>query len=177
MTIKCPACHNGLTERTVGSINVDVCEGGCGGIWFDNHELKKVDNARESSGEALLDIERNGAAGASANGKRMCPRCDDQPMMQHFASPQKEVEVDECPGCGGTWLDCGELALIRAQFASEDERRKAFDAYFKTVFGEELARMEAESQANAAKAQRFARMFRFICPSAYVPGKQSWGAF
>ncbi len=37
--------------------------------------------------------------------------------------------------------------------------------------------MRAESEENALKAQRFARMFRFICPSYYVPGKQLWGAF
>ena len=33
--MKCPACFNQVTEMQVGSLVVDVCDGGCGGIWFD----------------------------------------------------------------------------------------------------------------------------------------------
>ena len=39
--MNCPACGNVLKEMTVSDISVDVCQGGCGGIWFDNFELKK----------------------------------------------------------------------------------------------------------------------------------------
>ena len=55
----CPVCGRTLGRRTVGGLRVDVCEGGCGGIWFDQFELKKVDESSESAGEALLDIERD----------------------------------------------------------------------------------------------------------------------
>jgi hypothetical protein len=44
---------------TVEGISLDVCRGGCGGIWFDRYELMKVDESRESAGKALLDIERD----------------------------------------------------------------------------------------------------------------------
>ncbi len=37
--------------------------------------------------------------------------------------------------------------------------------------------MGAENEENLQKAQRIARMLRFICPSYYIPGEQSWGAF
>jgi uncharacterized protein len=37
--MKCPACFNELTQLQVGSLVVDVCQGGCGGIWFDAFEL------------------------------------------------------------------------------------------------------------------------------------------
>ncbi|MHC4128909.1 MAG: TFIIB-type zinc ribbon-containing protein [Planctomycetota bacterium] len=40
--MNCPVCENSLAEKTVESITVDVCEGGCGGIWFDNYEFEKV---------------------------------------------------------------------------------------------------------------------------------------
>jgi uncharacterized protein len=46
---------------TVGSVTVDACRGGCGGLWFDRYELMKVDEADESAGEELLDIERDPA--------------------------------------------------------------------------------------------------------------------
>ena len=45
------------------------------------------------------------------------------------------------------------------------------------MFDGTLAKEAAASQAELAKAQRFAHAFRFICPSYYIPGKQDWGAF
>ena len=38
-----PGVRRTLTQKLVGDLSVDVCEGGCGGIWFDHFELKKVD--------------------------------------------------------------------------------------------------------------------------------------
>lgn len=175
--MKCPACGNALQKMTVGDITVDICKGGCGGAWFDAFEVKKVDEAHESAGEALLDVERDESITVDHTEKRMCPQCEDATMMRHFFSVKREVEVDECPGCAGFWLDFGELRKIRDQFSSEEERGKATDAYFSQVFGGELAKMRAESQEKLERVRKIARIFRFICPSYYVPGKQEWGAF
>ena len=38
----CPACKQPLREKSVGEFTVDVCYGGCGGIWFDANELERV---------------------------------------------------------------------------------------------------------------------------------------
>ena len=54
--MKCPACYNELTPRRAGQITVDVCDGGCGGIWFDNFELKRVD---AGDAAALAEIWRD----------------------------------------------------------------------------------------------------------------------
>ena len=48
-----------LTARKVGELTVDVCDGGCGGVWFDNFELQKVDESHEAAGESLLAIEKD----------------------------------------------------------------------------------------------------------------------
>ncbi len=175
--MNCPACGKTLQEKTVGDITVDVCEGGCGGIWFDNYELEKVDEAHEAAGEALLDVQRAKATGVDYSQKWKCPKCSDQPMKTHFVSVKRQVEVDECPACGGFWLDCGELAAIRTQFASEKERNAAAEKYFTNVFGDDIEKMRAASQEKLANARKIAKMFRFICPSHYIPGKQAWGAF
>ena len=175
--MKCPACNRALTETTVGSIKVDVCKHGCGGIWFDSLELLKVDNAIESAGETLLEVGRDPSTRIDPELERKCLRCEDQPMIRHFASTKQEVELDECYTCGGIWLDAGELGRIHSQYATRQERDQAFRAYFDAVFGEELEGLRAESQESELKAQRFARMFRFLCPSYYLPGKQSWGSF
>ena len=173
----CPACDRKLKSVTTHNITVDVCEKGCGGIWFDIFELQKVDESHESAGEALLDIERDENVKVDLNVKRTCPKCEDIPMMQHFFSVKWEVTVDECPKCGGYWLDYGELGRIRELFESEDERREAAKKYFEEVFGQELSEMHQESKEKMERAKKIARMFRFICPSYYIPGKQDWGAF
>ena len=175
--MKCPACSNQLQEMTVGDVTVDVCRGGCGGIWFDSFEFKKFDEPHESAGEELLDVEQDTGIVVDHTKRLKCPKCDDIVMMRHFFSVKKEVEVDECPGCGGFWLDAGELRKIRRMFNTEEERHKAAGEYFSEVFGADFAAMQAEDEAKLAKARRVSNMFRFICPSYYIPGKQAGGAF
>jgi len=41
----------------------------------------------------------------------------------------------------------------------------------------ELAAIQNEDQARLDKVRKIADMFRFVCPSYYIPGKQDWGAF
>jgi uncharacterized protein len=175
--MECPACGNGLTRMTVGRITVDACEGGCGGIWFDRYELMRVDETDESAGEGLLEIARDPNLRVDLSRRFNCPTCRDVVMMRHFFSAKRQVVVDECPSCGGHWLDPGELRTIRTEYASEDERERAAQAYFAEVFGPELAAAHAASEEDLARAQRIAHAFRFICPSYYIPGKQDWGAF
>ncbi len=175
--MKCPACNNELQQMTVADVTVDVCKGGCGGIWFDNFELKKFDEPNESAGEALLNVELNPNVKIDHNKRLNCPKCDGITMMRHFFSVKKEVEIDECPNCAGIWLDAGELKHIRSLFDSEQRKQQAAEEYFNELFGSQLAEAEAESQAKVEKAKKFANMFRFICPSYYIPGKQAGGAF
>ncbi len=175
--MQCPACGNNLKEKVVSGVTVDICEHGCGGIWFDNFEIKKFDEPHETSGEEILNIQRNPHVVVDRNQRLKCPKCSDIVMMRHFFSIKKEVEIDECPGCGGIWLDVGELARIRELFETEQQRHQAAKEYFNEVFGEEFAKMEAEDLAKSEKVRKFANVFKWICPSHYIPGKQTWGAF
>ena len=115
--MKCPACFNELTQLQVGSLVVDVCQGGCGGIWFDAFELQKVDEESEKAGEPLLHVRRNERLTVDQTRKRECPRCAGVKLHRHFFSAKRRVEVDQCPNCAGYWLDAGELALVRAERA------------------------------------------------------------
>src|SRR2546421_6339465 len=111
--MKCPACFNELTETEVGCLSLDVCYGGCGGIWFDAFELQRVDEEQETAGELLLHIQRDESVVVDLARKRDCPRCRDVKLQRHFSSASRTVEVDECPNCAGYWLDAGEVAKIR----------------------------------------------------------------
>src|SRR5215212_10048016 len=99
---------------TVEGIALDFCRGGCGGIWFDRYELMKVDESRETAGKELLDIERDPAVVVDYTKRLSCPKDPGVVMMRHFSSVKRRVTLDECPSCGGFWLDAGELAAIRS---------------------------------------------------------------
>jgi hypothetical protein len=45
------------------------------------------------------------------------------------------------------------------------------------MFDAQLATEKAKSEAELARARKFAHALRFICPSTYLPGKQKGGAF
>ena len=123
--MKCPACFNELTKRQVGNLEVDVCQGGCGGIWFDAFELQRVDEEEERAGEHLLEIQRDKNVVIDATRKRDCPRCEGVKLMRHFFSAKRRIEVDQCPNCNGYWLDAGELAAVRAEKAQEQKMGEA----------------------------------------------------
>ena len=176
--MNCPACARELTHWRSPALTVDVCDGGCGGIWFDGYELSKVDEPAEAAGEGLLDVPRDPSVHVDLEARRLCPSCTDGVvLMRHFTSVERRVTIDECPECGGVWLDPGELRGIRTEFPSEEARHAAAGAYFDEVFGPELAAERAESQAELERSQRFARAFRLITPSYWLPGKQEGGAF
>lgn len=175
--MKCPACGQAMTETTVNDIAVDICAGGCGGLWFDWLELKKVDEQHEALGQELLEVERDASVAVDHDSKRDCPRCDGIVMMRHFTSVKRDVEVDECAGCGGVFLDYGELQGLRSEYATDDERSEAAHGLFADLYDEELEDLADDSTDDVRRSQGLARMFRFLLPSYYLPGKQKWGAY
>ena len=167
-----------MTTRTVGTLQVDVCDGGCGGIWFDHYELRKVDEIAESAGEDLLNVRRDPGVVVDPTERYRCPRATTGAiLMRHFWSVRRDVTLDECAECGGFFLDAGELGRIRDEFDTEAERHAAADAYFKEVVDPLLDAKRAETAAELERAQKFAHAFRFLTPSWYIPGKQAGAAF
>ncbi len=139
--MNCPACGGQLTALGVEALVVDACRGGCGGLWFDNFELQKADDWHERLGESLLAIESNPQV-AIVPGRRSCPKCVGVVMMQHKFRPDNPVVVDECPNCGGVWLDGGELADIRRPAPTKEDRKKAAHRFLERLFIEDLARLK-----------------------------------
>lgn len=111
--MQCPACDQVLVPVHMGFLTVDVCKNGCGGAWFDHRELEQIDEENESAGIAMFEVENPKTEAVRAK-KRPCPRCPDVILRQRFYGPTRDgVEIDECPACGGIWLDAGELEAIR----------------------------------------------------------------
>ncbi len=175
--MQCPACGHELVEVMADNLTVDVCKNGCAGIWFDNFELQKVDEKQEAAGEFLLQFEKRNNIVIDYTQPRLCPKCDKQIMMKHFMSIKREVEIDECPACGGIWLDMGELGKIRKQFDTDQQRRFAAEQYFQETFGGELVSMRTANEIKLQKAQRLKKSLRFVCPSFFLPNIKDWLAF
>jgi uncharacterized protein len=161
----CPACGNGLKSLTVGDISVDACEGGCGGIWFDNFELQRIDEPHEQEGQALLNIPVNPEIQVDMEMRRNCPRCPDLVMMRHFFRGNIRVQVDSCPGCGGYWLDAGELGEIRNDYLRASEQAPAeLEHASGALSPEDVDGRDISAEPRPDQARTIGRLFRYVGP-------------
>ena len=156
--MKCPACGRELVAVAADGIIVHGCHGGCGGIFLEKLAYQKVSAPEEPLGESLLHIDRDESIQVDQSRKRQCPRCDGFVMKQQFSSVKKQVVIEECVGCGGVWLDGGELALIRGEFASSEERRKAQGQAAKQAGAMMTVEMLAKRQQAEDEAEQMARV-------------------
>jgi Zn-finger nucleic acid-binding protein len=99
---------------------VDVCEQGCQGIWFDRGELAMLDERNDGVGAALEAALRSKRKNDGRRAPLTCPKCSTA-MHCHKHQRAKEVNVDECYKCGSFFLDAGELAEIRDRSMSDAE--------------------------------------------------------
>lgn len=113
----CPACQRALVELTVAGITLDVCHGGCGGIWFDAKELERLTQSEGDGDGVALNIPVDPTIKVEESLPRKCPRCDGETTMKqvNVGGDDDGVAIDVCRTCGGTWLDHGELEWIQAQ--------------------------------------------------------------
>src|SRR4051794_18165643 len=141
--MKCPACTANMSERVVSDIALDVCDKGCGGIWFDKKEFEKFDEENEPNAEEIISVKASGKT--TVTPPYSCPRCAPVKLFRHFSSVKRQVTIDSCPKCTGIWLDMGELSNIRQEFRTEGSRRQAADEVFDEMFGKDVK--QAHDQA------------------------------
>ncbi len=128
----CLRCEEQLETIKNGEVEVDACMQGCGGIWFDPFELKKMNEKSEITQEFMQHIYRANRKMVDKKPRLQCPKCNAK-MLRHFHSVRREIEVDQCPLCYGHWLDGGELLKIVNQFKNKDEHRSATQEFFKKL--------------------------------------------
>lgn len=177
MALNCPRTNTPLKEIIVDGIKLDISEK-CGGVWFDNYEIKKLDEAHETAGDKLADLlEAFIDDNVDFSQRIKCPKCPDSVLLRHFYSPKRSIQMDTCPTCAGIWLDPGELTHLRNLFSTEEEKNVYAQDFVDEVTAKVLGPELQKSKDELEKAKSFAKMFRFICPSYYIKGKQNWGAF
>ena len=90
-------------------MTLDLCYGGCGGIWFDATELERVNAQAATTLHSIWSVPRRNVLQTLP---RLCPRCPETVLDCKWFSDLKKVEIDQCPKCGGVWLDAGEFSRI-----------------------------------------------------------------
>ena len=112
--IKCPACGTEMKKVFIADkgINVDICENGCGGIFFDNKEIQEFSGVNDDISEIKKVLAGKNFMPVDENKTRICPVCG-IPMIKTKALG---VHIDTCYKCGALFLDNGEFELVRAKF-------------------------------------------------------------
>lgn len=112
--LRCPRSTSiPLWKLRVGGIDTDVCED-CGGLWLDRLELARFEDPASAFGDALAaHLSQFPPALIDHSVRLRCPHHPDVVMRRRKYSAAVPVDIDECPQCGGIWLDADELAQIR----------------------------------------------------------------
>ncbi|MEO8803627.1 MAG: zf-TFIIB domain-containing protein [Rudaea sp.] len=164
----CPVCKKGMTQEDFGGIEVQVCANGCKGIWFDCHELAKLDANNEGVGQALNDALAAPRSNDAQRADLVCPKCN-VPMHHHLYAGEKEVNIDECYDCGGIFLDSGELKQIRDHHMSEPEESAYLQKLLDNMPAYEHGEGDLKKQELRTEALR--HYTRFLRLSYYMTGK------
>tara|TARA_R110002167_G_scaffold28926_24_gene96830 strand:+ start:3535 stop:4038 length:504 start_codon:yes stop_codon:yes gene_type:complete len=118
----CPRTNTQLIKVNVGKVPVYVSEA-CGGVFLENQSLKLFECPESKRGKVLsIHLAQFNNELLSLDKRVNCPVCTDTVMLRRFYSPLHVVEIDECPSCGGIWLDTGELSKLQSLMLNEKER-------------------------------------------------------
>ncbi len=162
--MECPSCKNQMSRAINGfGVVIDYC-GSCQGMWFDRGEILSYSRKPME----LAKIMAEDLLGAKS-GDRICPRC--RGAMEQGGLIKPELEVDRCRGCGGIWLDSGELSELKSleqldrarstrpgrtilpEIGSVSEPKPA-----KPLTGDALAELEAKKQEIPTRSEILAQL-------------------
>jgi Zn-finger nucleic acid-binding protein len=172
--MNCPSCKQELKKISTGGLTVFVCQGGCAGLWFGRYELLKLNAQNQGNGERLLYVPQAEGVRFFRDVEAICPQCKTSLLLRHFFSREQNVEVCQCPKCGGFWIDAGELAsIVKPRLETEGKQKQAVDAYFNTIFDERILKMNLANEDIFGSAKSIVKIFLFLCPEQFQPLKTS----
>ena len=151
--MQCPACGNELLPESINNVTYHICDGGCGGVWFDQKEIEQCDEALILSGDHLT-VKKEVCPSLNQSKRYTCPSCENIIMMRRYLNTIEEVLADECPSCGGFWLNGDDLEEMHSQM------------------DQPVYRAEEELESNAVVMQQREKLLiaacHGLCPSHLV---------
>lgn len=119
--MKCPRDATELrSEIYEANIEVDRCAT-CSGVFLDEGELQRIQTAVEKDHSRALDepvdtvTEGIQARVNEELGPIACPKCGTLMDRRRYGLGSQTV-IDGCLGCGGQWLDGGELEALEQMY-------------------------------------------------------------
>ena len=135
--MKCPHCDTPLVTRNYESdVHVDECPT-CGGMWLEKSELERIEETvKNYYADELLQPDDSVARSFEMARQRSrppvnCPKCGRETERRE-AHATSLVLVDECPTCGGKWLDFGEAQSLE-QFVERLRRERKGPQQFRPL--------------------------------------------
>lgn len=118
--LPCVACSGSLRpfSGAGGRLVIDFCPL-CEGFWFDGSELQTLVTNPELIDTFPLPPRGQRPLPDFPPQHRFCVRCPEQPLKQ---TQLKDVVLEHCPRCRGSWLDAGELERLTALHGQPPER-------------------------------------------------------
>jgi len=133
--LSCPKCNAKtlFNFKTSEGVTVDVCNK-CQGIWLDKGETAK-------SAELESDFpDYNAVAGTAVETKLACPSCGKKLFNMRYAKTS-ELMVEHCKGCGGIFLDAGEMSKVESVSAVSEGAGKKIARCLKEMRDEGYVRL------------------------------------
>lgn len=127
MTRTCPDCRYPMVTECHHDVDIDLCRN-CAGIWFDADELRRLVAADPIVLPALEArvFPRVTQQKVQASQRGSCPSCNGLLHVYHYQY-DSPIELDACAGCGGFWVQEGELEKMQ-QWRDRDDTIDADDA-------------------------------------------------
>lgn len=159
--MKCPLCSAEMVKKSIGEIEIDFCENGCQGVWFDSFELARLDEKNEGCGEELERILGTALNERESSKKINCPNCNIPMHIHRYRAGS--VQIDECYSCGGVFLDSGELKLVREKYKDSETIKAEIDGLINVkVDGLSGEAPMGYKQGALSRAEKIGRLFRFL---------------
>ena len=115
--MQCPSCGHDLRTTDYEGVPVETCDG-CDGEWVDKLELGDIILIREKrfspeERQAISAATPTTGVDLSQTGRSLvCPKCGEETQAINYGGTSGII-LDRCAGCGGFWLDAGELEKVQ----------------------------------------------------------------
>jgi uncharacterized protein len=160
--MKCPACENELTEHKISGVQVNVCSGYCGGLWFHLTQTRKIEYLKSGAGSVLLHFELADGVKIYRGAEHPCPQCKTTLLYRHFFSKKHDTEVNQCAKCSGFWVDVG--GLVKIMNSPQEEKKELLEKYFTAIMGEKISEMNLANEDIAKAVEMITSIFNFLNP-------------
>lgn len=134
--VRCPACGEEMAKIFLPELSmyVDVCTDGCGGIFFDNRELKILNNNADQIDVIMDSIDGKNFKKVDETLDRVCPSCGAKMVKNKVNNDEVHngefVVIDECYQCGSKFLDFGELGKFKHTQVAKPEEKRSVDIQY-----------------------------------------------